>query len=163
MKSSRGLRPGSKVCSEHKHDWQYLSLGDLEPSEFFPKSISWGFLAFSYGHVTCHVKKKLKMKEIGEFQLVRIYFVRINKLAFLIPNLLRLEWMYAKFKIKVFNNSRLNLGIWNDIFSHNFLLKCKGRSFRMWSVRNIWYELEKCYCSISFLKRATNCTIIYDF
>ena len=131
-------------------------------SEFFPKSISWGFLAFSYGQVTCHVNKNWKWRKLA-LQLVRIYFVRINKLAFLIPNLLRLGWMYAKFKIKVLNNSRLNLGIWNDIFSHNFLLKCKGRSFRMWSVRNIWYELEKCYCSISFLKRATNFTIIYDY
>ena len=129
---------------------------------FSPKVYREDFLRLAM--VTWHVTwKKLKMKEIGEFQLVRIYFVRINKLAFLIPNLLRLEWMYAKFKIKVLNNSRLNLGIWNDIFSHNFLLKCKGRSFRMWSVRNIWYELEKCYCSISFLKRATNFTIIYDF
>ena len=33
--SYRGLRPGSKECSEHKNDWQYLSLGDLEPNEFF--------------------------------------------------------------------------------------------------------------------------------
>ena len=32
---SRGLRPGSKVCSE-----RYLSLGDLEENEFFPKSKS---------------------------------------------------------------------------------------------------------------------------
>ena len=36
----RGLRPGSKVGSENKNDWKYLSLGDLEPNEFFPKSIS---------------------------------------------------------------------------------------------------------------------------
>ena len=28
--NSRGLRPGSKVCSEHMNDWQYLSLGDLK-------------------------------------------------------------------------------------------------------------------------------------
>ena len=39
-KFSRGLRPGSKVCSEHMNDWQYLSLGDLEQNEFFPKSKS---------------------------------------------------------------------------------------------------------------------------
>ena len=25
------------------------------------------------------------------------------------------------------------------------------------------YEVEKCYCSISFLKPATNSSIIYDF
>ena len=37
---SRGLRPGSKVCSEHMNDWQYLSLGDQEQNEFFPKSKS---------------------------------------------------------------------------------------------------------------------------
>ena len=35
--SLRGLRPGLKVCSEHMNDWQYLSLGDLEQDEFFPK------------------------------------------------------------------------------------------------------------------------------
>ena len=35
---SRGLRPGSKVCSEYMNDWQYLSLGDLEQNEFFLKS-----------------------------------------------------------------------------------------------------------------------------
>ena len=34
---SRGLRPGLKVCSEHINDWQYLSLGDLEQDDFFPK------------------------------------------------------------------------------------------------------------------------------
>ena len=44
MGFSRSLRPGSKVCSEHKNDWQYLSLGDLQQNEFFPKSKSWGFL-----------------------------------------------------------------------------------------------------------------------
>ena len=39
--------------------------------------------------------------------------------------------MYAKFKIKVLNNSRLNLGIYNDIFSHNFFLKSvEGHSKR---------------------------------
>ena len=37
-KFTRGLRPGSKVCSEHMNDWQYLSLGDLEQNEFFLKS-----------------------------------------------------------------------------------------------------------------------------
>ena len=34
---SKGLRLVSKVCSEHKNDWQYLSLGDLEENEIFPK------------------------------------------------------------------------------------------------------------------------------
>ena len=38
-----------------------------------------------------------------------------------VPNFLRLEWMYAKFKIKVLHNSRLNLGIKNDVFPYNFL------------------------------------------
>ena len=37
---ARGLRPGSKVCSEHMNDWQYLTLGDLEENEVFPKSKS---------------------------------------------------------------------------------------------------------------------------
>ena len=35
--NSRDLRPGSKVCSEHMNDWQYLSQGDLEQTEFFPQ------------------------------------------------------------------------------------------------------------------------------
>ena len=39
-----GLRSGSKVCSKHMNDWQYLSLEDLEKNLFFPKSKSWGFL-----------------------------------------------------------------------------------------------------------------------
>ena len=34
--------------------------------------------------------------------------------------------MYAKFKIKFLDNSRLNLGIFNDVFPHNFLLKFNG-------------------------------------
>ena len=39
--SSRVLRPGSNVCSEHMNDWQYLSQGDLiEGNEFFSKSKS---------------------------------------------------------------------------------------------------------------------------
>ena len=54
-----------------------------------------------------------------------------------IPNFLHLKWMYAKFKIKVLNNSRLNLGIKNDIFPHNFLSKGNERSFQTYSVRNI--------------------------
>ena len=36
MMNSRGLRPCSKVCSEHMIDWQYLSLGDLKEN-FFQK------------------------------------------------------------------------------------------------------------------------------
>ena len=31
--------------------------------------------------------------------------------------------MHAKFKIKVLNNSRFNLGIKNDIFPHYFLIE----------------------------------------
>ena len=31
-------------CSEHMNDCQYLSLGDIEQNEPFPKSKSWGFL-----------------------------------------------------------------------------------------------------------------------
>ena len=36
---SRGLRPGSKMCSEQMHNWQYLSPGDLnvEQMNFSPK------------------------------------------------------------------------------------------------------------------------------
>ena len=40
----KGVIRRSKVCSEHMNDWQYLSLGNLEQKEFFPKSKSWGFL-----------------------------------------------------------------------------------------------------------------------
>ena len=36
---SRGLGPGSKVCSAQMIDWQYFSLGYLEQNELFPKSI----------------------------------------------------------------------------------------------------------------------------
>ena len=32
-----GVCPGSKVCSEHMNDWQYLSIGGLKQNEFFPK------------------------------------------------------------------------------------------------------------------------------
>ena len=49
---SRGLRPGSKKCSEHMNNWQYLSSGDLEQNELFPKSESWGFLFALKG--LCH-------------------------------------------------------------------------------------------------------------
>ena len=48
------------MCSEHMNDWQYLSLGDQEQNEFFPKSKSWGFfcaLTFNCGHVTCDETK----------------------------------------------------------------------------------------------------------
>ena len=37
---SRGLRSGSKMCSENINKWQYLSLGNLEQNELFPKSKS---------------------------------------------------------------------------------------------------------------------------
>ena len=37
---SRVLRPGSKMCSENINKWQYLSLGNLEQNELFPKSKS---------------------------------------------------------------------------------------------------------------------------
>ena len=80
--------------------------------------------------------QKLKMKEIGEFTLfeqTNWYFWKRRK----IPNFLRLEWMQLRFKIKVLKNSRLNLGVLNDVFPHDFSLKCNGRSFQMWSVRNI--------------------------
>ena len=122
---SRGSRPGSKMCSEDINKWQYLSLGNLEQNELFPKinlevsNLSCA-LTFNYGHVT----KNWKWRKLANWW--PIYFVSINKLVFLkgdnrspsngllminIPNFLRLEWMYAKFKIKVLNNSRLNLGI----------------------------------------------------
>ena len=50
------------------NDWQYLSLGDLEQNEFFPKSKSWGFvvpqrliMVTDMSHV-----QQFEMKKIGE-------------------------------------------------------------------------------------------------
>ena len=43
LRYSSGLRPESKVCSEHMNDWQHLSLTDLEQNGFFPTCMS-GFL-----------------------------------------------------------------------------------------------------------------------
>ena len=37
---SRSLRPGSKMCSDNINKWLYLSLGNLEQNELFPKSKS---------------------------------------------------------------------------------------------------------------------------
>ena len=47
------------------NDWQYLSLGNLEQKEFFPKSKSWGFLV-PWRSRDMSRERKLKMKEIGE-------------------------------------------------------------------------------------------------
>ena len=63
------------------------------------------------------------MKEIGE--LVANLLCLDKQIG--ISDFLRFEWMYAKFKNKVLKNSRLNLGIWNDVFPHNFLLKYNGQ------------------------------------
>ena len=49
------------MWSEHMNNWQYLSLGDPEQNENFPKSKSWGFLVPYRAR-----DQKLKMKEIGE-------------------------------------------------------------------------------------------------
>ena len=38
IKDSRGLKPESKVRSEHMNDLQYLSLADLAQNEFFLKT-----------------------------------------------------------------------------------------------------------------------------
>ena len=40
FRTTRSLRPGSKVCSDYMNDRQCLTLGDLEQNEFFPKSKS---------------------------------------------------------------------------------------------------------------------------
>ena len=70
VKFSKGLRPGSKVCSEHMNDWQYLSLGDLESNKmiFFPKVNLDVFLCLNVPLWPRDVSRdqKLKMKEIGE-------------------------------------------------------------------------------------------------
>ena len=83
-----------------------IYVGELEQNEFFLKTKSWGFLVpltFNYDHVTSLVTKNLKWRKLANWW--RIYFVgktnwyfwkRIN-----IPNFLRLEWMYAKFKFEV--------------------------------------------------------------
>ena len=84
MISLRGLRPGSKVCSEHMNDWQYLSLGDLEQNEFFPKVNLEAFFCLNvllWSRDLSH-NPNLKMKRIVELA-ANLYFVWINKLAFL--------------------------------------------------------------------------------
>ena len=79
---SRGLRPGTKKCSDI-NDCQYLSLGDLEQNEFFSKS-NLRFscaLTFNYGHVTYHVTRKWKWRKLANWWPIN--FVSMNKLAFL--------------------------------------------------------------------------------
>ena len=68
--ASRGLRPGSKVCSEHMNDWRHLSLRDLVQREIFPPKNE-GFLVperlivmFNY-HVTSHVTKNWKRRKLA--------------------------------------------------------------------------------------------------
>ena len=67
----KGLRPGSKVCSEHMDDWQYLSLGDLEQNEFSTKVNLEVFFCLNGSLWSRDMSRdqKLKMKEIGEFTL----------------------------------------------------------------------------------------------
>ena len=58
------------------NDWRYLSLRDLEQNEFFPK-VNLKVLLYlnvNYGLVTCHVTKKIKIKEIGELVANLLYF-----------------------------------------------------------------------------------------
>ena len=57
MDISRGLRPGSKVCSENMNDLHNFSQGGLEQNEFSPKVNREVFscaLTSNHGHVTCH-------------------------------------------------------------------------------------------------------------
>ena len=66
---SRGLKPGSKGCSEHMNDWQYLSLGDLDKMNFFsPKENLEIFLCLNVSLWSSDISRdqKLKMKEISE-------------------------------------------------------------------------------------------------
>ena len=65
---SRGLRPGSKVCSEYMNDWKYLSLGDLEQNEFSPKVNL---------EVSCDMPRDQALRKLANWW--RIYFVWINK------------------------------------------------------------------------------------
>ena len=53
------------------NDWQYLSLGDLEQNEFFPKVNLEVFLCLNVLLWLRDMSRdqKLKMKEIGEFTL----------------------------------------------------------------------------------------------
>ena len=82
---SRGLRPGSKVCSENINDLHNLSQGGLEQNEFSPKVNLARFscaLTSNHGHVTCHrVTKNWKWRKLVNWW--RIYFIWTNKLAFL--------------------------------------------------------------------------------
>ena len=46
-------------------------------------------------------------------------------------------------KFKFLNNSRLNEGIENDVFPHNFLLKSNGQLFQMRNVRDINFNMNE--------------------
>ena len=100
---SQGFFSFSKVCSEHMNDRQYLSLGVRRTkwNNFPQKQILRFSCALTFLMVTWHVMwLKLENEENWRIGL-RIYFDWIN-INIKIPNFLRLEWMYAKFKIKVF-------------------------------------------------------------
>ena len=64
VKSSRSLRPVSKVCSEH-NDWLTISLARRPRSSCA--------LTFNCGHMTRHVTKNWKWRKLANWR--RIYFV----------------------------------------------------------------------------------------
>ena len=102
------------------YEWLAISLARRPRTEInFPRKYILRFscaLTFKYGHVTCHVTKHWNWRKLANCWRIYIitlfgqtnwhFWKRIN-----IPNFLRLEWMYAKFKTKNLNNSRLNFGI----------------------------------------------------
>ena len=64
VKSSRSLRPVSKMCSGH-NDWLTISLARRPRSSCA--------LTFNYGHMTRHVTKNWKWRKLANWR--RIYFV----------------------------------------------------------------------------------------
>ena len=66
------------------------------------------------GKVLCvYIYVHLNLLDIDHpltFEMSKLRQIEAHDLIYL-SNFLRLEWMYAKFKIKVLNNSIINLGI----------------------------------------------------
>ena len=81
--ASRGLRPGSKVCSEHMNDWRHLSLRDLVQREISPPPKMKVFLCLNVWLWCLIITWQVTWPKIEKEGNWRIYFVWINKLAFL--------------------------------------------------------------------------------
>ena len=111
---------GSKACNKGvfwAYEWLAISIARRQNKmSFSPKVNLDVFLCLNVSLWSRDISRnqKLKMKEFGELVANLLSFDKqiwhFWKRIFNMPNFLRLEWMYAKFKIKGLNNSRLNLG-----------------------------------------------------